>query len=121
MMEGVKIKKLNVTRAAALHVIETVLGAGVTYGLGYWGEVKRVERRGLGPVTAFVVTEHEAYDAKTPARTVRVTVAMIGPAIATLMNQSDGGFVRRIAADEVDGPLCDAIVQVACFGEVIYG
>lgn len=119
-MEGMTVSGVRITREAAIRVIETVLDAGHTHGLGYWGKVSNVREKD-GHVVSFSVTEHEPYAEGQEARTRRVTTAEIGPAICRLMNQSNGGWMKQLAADEIDGPLCDAIVQVACFDEVIYG
>lgn len=57
---------------------------------------------------------------------VVVNVLHIKRAIEAMLRDPEGtaskGWTHRIVSEEYpDGPLADAIVQVACFGKVIYG
>jgi hypothetical protein len=123
-MEGLTITAVRLTAEAASRVLQTVLDAGHTYGLGYWGEVSNVRMKN-DRIVSFDVTEHEPYTEQTEARRRRVTTAEIGPAVQRMLSDPEGcacrGVINQLLTDSVDGPLADCIVQVVCFGAVIYG
>ena len=119
---SVTIAGVVVTADFARNVLTTALEAGPVHGMLYWGDVRDVEYNDANEVVAFTAIEHEAYDAKTPARTVRVTLADVQPAILKLLSgPKAGSYAARIFGDEMDGPLAEEIVQVICFGDVLYG
>lgn len=122
-MEGLTITAVRITPEGARRVLETVLNAGHTFGLGYWGRVSDVRKK-AGRVVSFSVTEHEPYTGKSDARTSRVTVAEVAPAIQQMLADPSKchcrGVIAQLLTDGLDGPLADCIVQVICFGEVAY-
>lgn len=123
-MEGLQIRSATVRRAAAANVLRVALAAGHTHGIGYWAGVTNVRRRG-DQIESFDIVENEPQPGK-QARQIRVTVAEIGPAVERMLQDPKGcgcrGVMKQLLVDdEVDGPLADVIIQVACFGKVIYG
>jgi hypothetical protein len=147
-MDGLKIVSIDVTLDALSNVMETAISAGHTHGIGYWAEVKHIEYATLPKKpseerVSFMVlrdvegggaaeaTNTSPYrlqrgDPKLKAREVRVTTATIKAAIEKMLCDPDdadakGWLDRLVSGDVPDGPLSDAIVQVACFGKVIYG
>jgi hypothetical protein len=123
-MEGLKIQTVSLTSAAAANVLRTVLDAGHTHGLGYWGTVSNVRMK-KDQVVSFVVTENEPYTRQKTARTIKVTSADVRQAVESMLRDPKAcacrGLIKQLLLDDVDGPLSDAIVQVICFQSVIYG
>lgn len=124
-MEGLKIQSTTLTTKAAAQILRTVLDAGHTHGLGYWGTVSNVRQKDE-QVVSFVVQENEPYTGRKDRRTIRVSTGDVRAAVEQMMRDPKTcgcrGFMKQLMLEDYpDGPLSDAIVQVACFGSVIYG
>ena len=141
-MNGLKITGISLALSARSDVLETALDAGYTHGIGYWADFKqgkRVDIDGesrLGWINLFD-REGAGKTDSTPDSRYRVGVNQepehigingehIEQAVAKMLADPDGcdclGWVSQLLdPDSLDGPLSDAIIQVACFGKVIYG
>lgn len=131
-MEGLTIVRTNTTRDACCNVLDTALDAGHTHGIGYWAELTK-------PITTERVQESVSSRTRTTAITImdremegkpgaekRINVASIGRAIDAMLRDPKGteseGWAKALLSEDVpDGPLADAIIQVAFHGKVIYG
>lgn len=125
MLDGLKITGVALTTEGAIDIIESAINAGHTYGFGYWGVASRV-RTNDKRVVAYDITEHEPYTNEEKARTRKVNTAEIKDAVRQMLIDPKGteseAWTHRLLDDSgIDGPLAEAIVQVACFGKVIYG
>jgi hypothetical protein len=139
-MEGLKIERTSLTPQAASDIIETAVNAG-SHGIGYWARVLKVQHI-KDPNTpgqmlnASIVFEDmegreplrpgESDGAWTKPKRCKVHINDIGRAVGAILRdpvktQAKAFAGRIVEEDHVDGPLADAIVQVACFGKVIYG
>lgn len=126
-MDGLTITGVALTNDAAKSILSTALDAGTTFGFGYWGEASHIKRARNGEVTSMVITETEAYGGENPTpRVFKVHYLEVQRALLLIL--ADGGkatdsgdTASKIVRDEVDGPTAEAIVQVMCFGKVIYG
>lgn len=121
-MEGITITDVRVTSNTASEVLETVLSAGHTFGIGYWGAISNVRKK-KDRVVSFTVTENEGHK-KTPPLTRRVTTADIRPAILEMLQTAAKNECRahakQLLFDDLDGPVADTIIQFVCFNEVRY-
>lgn len=125
-MDGLTITDISLTNDAAKDVLTTALEAGNTFGFGYWGTASAIRRDRQGRVTSMVITEHEAYGhgSKKP-RSVRVEFRSVQYAILRILEDggkaTEYGAASKFLRDGIDGPAAEAIIQVMCFGKVIYG
>lgn len=142
MMEGLKITGASLTLDARCRVLETAVDAGATFGIGYWANVlqeKHLELDGEKRVGWVLIEDHEGAgetDAtpdsrlrtaadRSPGR-IGINTDNIEHAVAAMLADPEGcgcgGVIAQfLNSDGLDGPLADCIVQVACFGKVIYG
>lgn len=121
-MDGLFIRTVTITPDLASRVLETAIEAGHTHGIGYWADVERVRRR-ADRIVALIVTDRDEDD---PAKGAQydITIGKVAEAVEAILQDPAKcharGFVKQLLTDDLDGPLSDAIVQVACFGEVKY-
>ena len=95
------------------------------YGIGYWASAARIKSSGCGGFyVGYDVTEDETEKVfKLDRLAVEKAVAELfqkRPLNAAFMQGIDT-LIRQDDASDVDANSADAIVQWACFGEVIYG
>lgn len=140
MMDGLTIVQVNADVDLRSRVMETAIEAGHVHGMGYWGDVVKVYRgKGSrkGRIVGLLIRDREEAgltDAdrdslyitqKRAGREVWVHSTDIEVAIQKMLRDPKGcqcqGLIRQLTTDDLDGPLAEAIVQVACFGKVIYG
>lgn len=125
-MEGLKIRSVTVTPQACMDILTTGIEAGPTYGIGYWAEVRALHRTKKGDIVSAQLLDREgAPEGEEPERH-SVTLDSIAKALSAMLRDpvktDSGTWGQRIILDDgLDGPLADAIIQVACFGKVIYG
>lgn len=129
-MEGLTILKTNLTSRAASNIIQTAVDAG-QHGIGYWARVIKVQQ--LPALRDPNVSEPEMLNAaivfedlEDGGKRCKVHAIDIGKAITKILRDPVGTGAGKLAGrividDYVDGPLADTILQVACFGKVIYG
>lgn len=129
-MEGLTITALTVAKDAARNILTTAVEAGHTHGFGYWGNLVDFVQEADGTYSSLTITEHDAYGDSQPGgdkpRTKVITDDEVAAAVLKMV--ADGGvacdypgFAKQLLSDDVDGPLAEAVVQVMCFGKVIYG
>lgn len=121
MIEGLSITGITLTPDACSDILETAVGAGYTYGFGYWAALTSVKKRAGGRYAALTLHEHEGADGR-PRLTV--TPTKLRAAVLAMLRYPERchcrGLVRQLLDDDgLDGPLAEAIIQVACFGEVV--
>lgn len=117
-MEGLKIERVSMTDEACQRILETAVDAGVTFGIGYWCEVLRVITHGDRCI-ALEIIEHESHPRK--RRKIIVGYAAIRRGVAKMFREPSEYYdVGRLLTDDLDGPLCDVIIQMATFGSVEY-
>ena len=133
MLEGLTITGITLTPEACSDILETATEAGTTYGFGYWAKLLRVkEVAKQDELGTFVLSisireiEGPAADPRLPGRKFTVTHPMLQAAVLKMLQNPKGcgcrGLVPQLLQDNgLDGPLAEAIIQVACFGEVLYG
>jgi hypothetical protein len=144
-MEGLTIYRTTLTSKAASDIIQTAIDAG-QYGIGYWAKVIKVQQlpalrdpsvtgepEMLNAAIVFDDMEGreplkpgESDGAWTKPKRCKVHATDIGRAITKILRDPVGTGAGEMAArivteDYVDGPLADTIMQVACFGKVLYG
>lgn len=129
MLDGLTITGVALAERAASDILQTGVDAGHTHGFGYWGQLKDIKERILRPVTdagqslcELTIMDVEADEPKTYV----VDIAAVQLAVIKMITDPAGtdsaGWTRSFFDDDgLDGPLADAIIQVACFGKVIYG
>lgn len=132
-MDGLTITGIIVTKDAARAILTTAVEAGHTHGFGYWGDARDVRRSAGGWVESLTVTEREVYGyEQTPhgsatRRTRAIQLDSVQPAILAILKdggvacQCEGLARRLLDPNGLDGPMADSIIQVICFGAVIYG
>lgn len=124
-MDGLKILKIALPEDEALHVLETAVNAGYTYGIGYWANADLITGIGDDKVMALKIEEREEESSETIASRHKLTARSVRRAIEAMLRdpkgtESDGWTQRLLDGEYVDGPLSDAIIQVACFGKIKY-
>jgi len=125
-VNGLTIKDITLTNDAAADLLTTALEAGHTHGFGYWGNADRVRWKG-NKVTSMIITENEAYGyGHDVPRMFKVDYLKVQAALLLIL--ADGGvacecsgFVDQILTSDIDGACAEAVIQVMCFGKVIYG
>lgn len=139
-MEGLKIEKVTLDTSAAQNVLETAVNAGVTYGIGYWAEI--LEARETIPVSngrmnALVIREIDPRpdspidEAMLGAGNVQAdgTIVVTADAIARAVErmlmdpkgtEANDCALSLLVSEWPDGALADCIIQVACFGKLVY-
>lgn len=118
-MIGVRIVSATATSEACKDVLVTAVTAGKIHGIGYWAEVEELIE---GPLPVLIINDFEMDE---PKKQFKLTVVEIADAINKILTDPKGtdaeGWVQQLLhEDYVDGPLADAIVQVACHGKVLY-
>jgi hypothetical protein len=126
-VEGITIRQITVTTLAARNILQTAIEAG-SYGCGAWASrIFDVKRDGDRRIVSAVIEWPEGDAGRTKGNRAKITDAEIKWAVQrTLQKPEEVGIksskqLGRIIVGEFDGPLAEAIVQVACFGKVIYG
>lgn len=119
-MEGLKITGIEVTAETCADIMATAVNAGV-HGIGQWAYVRAALTGGeSGRVILLRLTDVET------GKKYNVDLDKVRQALAAML-MSPGStnceyLVGRIVSTQrADGPLADVIVQVACFGKVLYG
>ena len=123
-MEGLQIQKTSLTPEAACRVLETAVEAGHTYGIGYWADIVAVQR-GRVVVTDETVIGLAVKDREGNGKCYRLNAGHVERAVSKMLadpkkTESDGWTDALLTQEYPDGPLSDAIVQVACFGKIVY-
>lgn len=132
MLEGLTITGITLTPEACSDILETAIEAGHTYGFGYWAKLLKTDvsfaKRDAAFFLAITIRETQgpATNPKLPGREFTVTHPMLQAAVLKMVQDPKGcgcrGLVPQLlGSDGLDGPIAEAIIQVACFGEVIYG
>lgn len=145
MIEGLTITGAAMTLEARTRVLETALDAGYTHGIGYWAEVVKIKyyehdkpESGIGalclhdhegggvPDLTILGSNNAIKTPKCPHGQLWLNGDHIQRAVERMLmdpkgTDSEGWTDALMTYDAEDGPLADAIVQVACFGKVIYG
>lgn len=126
MLDGLTITGITLTPEACSDILETAL-EGHTCWFGYWGDLlsvvahdASVDGRSAVRYKAITVKEWDG------GRQYTVTVSKVQKAVLAMLRDPKAcacrGLLSQLLDDSgLDGPLAEAIVQVACFGEVIYG
>lgn len=114
----VTITGTEVSLEQARTIIDTALMAGHTHGIGYWAHAKKYDVE-----TATLTLEAYENDP--------VTMHTIGPkeiaqGILTMLQNPvkadvGGRTIGLIMSGDIDGPTADVIIQLACFGAVLFG
>ena len=119
-MEGITVRLVQVTTLAARGILTTAFEAG-QHGSAYWAHALKVQRKDNW------IWRVEIEDLENKKNKHIITDAEIKIAVGRILSAPDECDYRntaglgRIIMGEFDGPLADVIVQVACFGKVIYG
>lgn len=126
MMTGLAITGVALTEQAASDILQTGVDAGHTYGFGYWGELKSCRSRVLKMKQSQQLCELTIVDVEADERkTYIVALHDVQLAVIKMLTDPAGtesaSWMHRFFDDGVDGPFADAIIQVACFGKVLYG
>ncbi len=125
---------IDIPEEALIGVLTTALCGGI----GYWGEALDYEQRDDFMITSAVVREHDPdeqnlsfqIDAEAVLLGVKRLHAAIGTGDRDVHPNSEIGaqFLHHLFADQVEDGLdmvdavaADAIIQMACFGEIRYG
>jgi len=121
MLDGLVIKRVELSEEACSDILETAIEAGHTYGFGYWADLLSVN----GTCTDARTTAIRIKDRDSGKR-FTVSRAKLQAAILSMLQKPDftgcRGIIGQLLQDDgLDGPLAEAIIQVACFGSVIYG
>lgn len=124
-MEGLKITRIDLDPVAACRVLETAVEAGHTHGIGYWANVVSLVR-GRVRVEEESILSITVQDREGDGHCYRLNAGHVERAVAKMLalpdrTESAGWTKALMQEDYPDGPLADAIIQVACFGRVIYG
>jgi hypothetical protein len=113
------------------YLADIIIGA-VEGGIGYWSATSAYRHSGDPANTLAVVHEYDDASDTYTADRHEITPDTIAHGITCirrgdLRNLSDGRRTAILAADrhndagDLDSDLCDCIVQVALFGDVVYG
>jgi hypothetical protein len=110
-MEGLIVISVSLTDQAVDDILQTAADAGTTYGIGYWGDIVRVNRvkAKRSPIVSMEVAERDV-----PRRQKVLTKVLLEHGITLAMTT---GYNLK----ELDGPTADVIIQFAMFGELVYG
>lgn len=130
MMEGLKITGVTITPQAASDILQTGVDAGHTHGFGYWGELTEARYSDSPPttnslMTGITIVDHEGAESGKPPKTYVVDFDAVQRAVSLMLTSpkasDSAGWTHRLLDDSgPDGPLADAIIQVACFGRILY-
>jgi len=94
-------------------------------GIVYWAEARKVTRDSEGFVTSFEVRDGGYEDARTSDKWTKINADVVNRAALSLL-LGRCPVQRDIAAQfvgewEYDSDGVDAIIQCACFGELVFG
>lgn len=123
-MDGLAITAVKMSLDARCRVMETAIEAGPVHGIGYWAEVKqtkRLELDGEDRIGAMRIKDIEDENGRTFWINGENIEKAVQQMLADPQTRGCGGVISQMLTDGLDGPLADCIVQVACFGEVVYG
>lgn len=131
MMKGMKITSVQVSYEAACLVLTTAVDAGHTYGFGYWAELLECKSNPQGVVygiklkdfegTKMIVSNDRDKEGEGWVRQQAIATAIEQMLMDPVGTEAQSWVAQLLNEEEPDGPLAEAIVQVACFGKVIYG
>lgn len=126
-MEGLHIRTIALEPKAAARILTTAIDAGI-YGIGGWASVVGALRTEIGDkrhVVMVTLEDFEGAEEGQDPKKYQLDLDKIEKAVRRMLADPAGtdsdGWGNRLISDDVDGALADAIVQVACFGKVIYG
>lgn len=138
-MEGLTVTRTHLTPRAASDIIQTAVDAG-NHGIGYWARVLKVQHArdaasGETLNAAIVFEDLEGREplkpgtsdgAWTKPKRCKVHATDIARAMTRILADPAGTGAGKVAGRIVtemfvDGPTADVIMQVACFGKVLYG
>jgi len=139
-MEGLLVTGATLSLDARSDVMETAIEAGHVHGIGYWADVqqtKDIEIEGKKRIGWMWIYDAEGgaepdaapdspYFINTDRKPgyVGINGEHIQRAVAKMLTDPElaKDWAGRLLDDDgLDGPLADAIIQVACFGKLIYG
>lgn len=121
----VKIE-VQAPRALMHEILRTAVEAGYTYGIGYWSdedgnEVEYIEDDSLFPVKLrFKFKDAHAIE-KAGGKQSTIDERDIARGLGLALGGAAVESAVQILQDNLDGPSADVIVQLAVFGEVVYG
>lgn len=124
-MDGLKVLRTSLTSDAAASILETACGS---CGIGYWAtlvECKRDSTEATDLEWILIEDEEGRVKGQRPRR-FKITRAKIAKAVDAILKdptatEALGSAEKIMSYDTADGPLADCIVQVACYGKVVYG
>lgn len=148
MIGGLKIERISMTSDARLRVMETAVDAGYTHGIGYWADIKKIknltlvdkpdeqrigammilDREGGGEPDLTILGRNNALipgGGQGKGGQLWLNGATIEKAVSRMLcdpqgTETEGWTAALLDYEYEDGPLADVIIQVACFGKVVY-
>lgn len=129
-MEGLRIVNVELSEEARSGVMVTALEAGTTYGIGYWATVITVDHatiEGKLIIRKLVLDDHEGAEKGKQPKRYTLDGESIRRAIQKMFAEPEEAecgtktLAQLLREDYPDGPASDIIIQVACFGKVLYG
>lgn len=122
-MEGLKITGITLTPEACFYILTSACGSS---GIVYWAKGRQIRHTKKGLVRSVQIMDMEGADEGEEPKRYTIGAAEIRKAVERMLVDPDstdsvGWAARLVIEDGADGPLSDAIVQVACFGKVLYG
>lgn len=125
MLEGLTVEKISLTANACWDILETAVSAG-GHGISYWAHPTLLERHSEGEmVLALEDLEGVENNGALPKK-YRIHASQVRTAVLAILRNPEAteahhAATRLMDQQGLDGPLADQIIQVACFGKVIYG
>lgn len=118
--------QLRMSEDVAQQIIETAVEAGHTYGIGYWARVDDYRPE----CAEMAVIEYDESDDTDVSRTklnhkkLEAVLKLLVSKDLKIPERDRGAMLAMVATDNescnLDGPMADAFVQLACFGELRY-
>lgn len=117
MTERIVIKDVEVSDEYCYDVMTTAVEGGFS---SEWFSFDKVERNADLSITSMEVTDH--YEETQPIKNFKVGAEEIKKAIKLVQSAKlADSFKQQIYSDDLDAIAADAVLQLAVFGEVIYG
>lgn len=103
---------IKLSPAEAMEVLTTAVEGGINY----WASVSNVRR--ADDLSVMHVTVHDEEDGGTFECSMEAVEAAANTVLAKYPNTAGARYLRGW---DVDAEAADMVVQVMCFGEVVYG